>query len=461
MKKSAEKISPVVLKFGGSSVAEIKHWKTIVERLKLELAKDRVPVLVLSALKDVSNTLEGILHLAKSGDFQNAIDQLVEKHTNFAKQLDLSVESQLNHYGQQLAEYSQEIYKQQSITPRMHAKVLAIGELMSTTIGHAFISQSGVAATWYDARELLVAERQPDQWHHFTSAVCNFEYSSQLSKQLFSPSNDASVVVTQGFIASDDQGNTVLLGREGSDTTAAYLAAKLGANELQIWTDVTGVFSANPADVSTALQIDKLSYAQAHTMAVFGAKVLHPKVIRPIATNQISLSVRSTWFPKHHGTQISSSDNLSDGPLAVTMIPRSSILKIEKNSHTAMEISQILAQIAELGFDILLKQSDERFEQIALKYTNTDTPIPTVTDLVRDLNIQPDNILLKGDLLSIIGSRVNSSWMTSASSVVQRICGPSIAVQLISQDEGRISFYVGNSVSNMQLKEIHDKLFAA
>ncbi len=196
-------------------------------------------------------------------------------------------------------------------------------------------------------------------------------------------------------------------------------------------------------------------------MAVFGAKVLHPKVIRPIATNQISLSVRSTWFPKHHGTQISSSDNLSDGPLAVTMIPRSSILKIEKNSHTAMEISQILAQIAELGFDILLKQSDERFEQIALKYTNTDTPIPTVTDLVRDLNIQPDNILLKGDLLSIIGSRVNSSWMTSASSVVQRICGPSIAVQLISQDEGRISFYVGNSVSNMQLKEIHDKLFAA
>ncbi len=343
----------------------------------------------------------------------------------------------------------------------MHAKVLAIGELMSTTIGHAFIGQSGVAATWYDARELLVAERQPDQWHHFTSAVRNFEYRSQLSKQMFSPSNDASVVVTQGFIASDDQGNTVLLGREGSDTTAAYLAAKLGANELQIWTDVTGVFSANPADVSTALQIDKLSYAQAHTMAVLGAKVLHPKVIRPIATNQISLSVRSTWFPKHHGTQISSSDNLSDGPLAVTMIPSSSILKIEKNSQTAMEVSQILAQIAELGFDILLKQSDERFEQIALKYTNTDTPIPTVTDLVRDLNIQPDNIFLKGDLLSIIGSRVNSSWMTSASSVVQRICGPSAELQLISQEEGRISFYVDNSVSNMQLKEIHDKLFAA
>jgi aspartokinase len=441
MKKSAEKISPVVLKFGGSSVAEIKHWKTIVERLKLELAKDRVPVLVLSALKDVSNTLEGILHLAKSGDFQNAIDQLLEKHTNFAKQLDLSVESQLNHYGQQLAEYSQEIYKKQSITPRMHAKVLAIGELMSTTIGHAFIGQSGVAANWYDARELLVAERQPDQWHHFTSAVCNFEYSSQLSKQLFSPSNDASVVVTQGFIASDEQGNTVLLGREGSDTTAAYLAAKLGANELQIWTDVTGVFSANPADVSTALQIDKLSYAQ--------------------ATNQISLSVRSTWFPKHHGTQISSSDNLSDGPLAVTMIPRSSILKIEKSSHRAAKVSQILAQIAELGFDILLRQSDERFEQIALKYTNTDTPIPTVTDLVRDLKIQPDNLFLKGDLLSIIGSRENSSWMTSASAVVQRICGPSAELQLISQEEGRISFYVDNSVSNMQLKEIHDKLFAA
>ncbi len=110
MKKSAEKISPVVLKFGGSSVAEIKHWKTIVERLKLELEKVRAPVLVLSALKDVSNTLEGILHLAKSGDFQNAIDQLIEKHTNFATQLDLSVESQLNHYGQQLAEYSREIY---------------------------------------------------------------------------------------------------------------------------------------------------------------------------------------------------------------------------------------------------------------------------------------------------------------------------------------------------------------
>lgn len=459
MNNSAEKNSPVVLKFGGSSVAEIKHWNTIVERLILELGKNRNPILVLSALKDVSNTLEGILHLAISNDYQTEINQLLDKHIHFAEQLKISVKSQLNDYAKQLLESCREIYQTQSITPKMHAKILAYGELMSTTIGHAFICQSGIDATLQDARELLTTETQPDDWHHFTSAVCNFDYSQQLSNRLFSPSDSCKVVVTQGFIASDRLGNTVLLGREGSDTTAAYLAAKLGAKELQIWTDVTGVFSANPAEVSSAQQIDQLSYQQAHTMAILGAKVLHPKVIRPVATNNISLSVRSTWFPECRGTQISSFQNPSDGPHSVMLMSDCTMLTIKKSPIGSERLNQTLTLLAELGFDCLLIESEEGVDQIILKYTNTDTPIPTVSDLVRTLKIQPENLILKGDLLSIVGSKENLGWQPSTVSSVRGVSGFNFIVQFVSKEEGRTSFYSDSPVSKAMLKELHDKLF--
>ncbi len=461
MSHSAEKNSPVVLKFGGSSVAEIKHWKTIVERLEHELTNKKNPILVLSALKDVSNTLEGLLHLARAGEYLSAVTQLIDKHICFANELGLSVEHQLLDYGKQLKKACEEIFQQQSISPKKHAHVLAYGELMSTTIGHAFICQSGIPAKWYDARKLLVANSQTDQWHHYTSAVCHFDFSQQLSSQLLNPSESAKVIVTQGFIASDEQGDTVLLGREGSDTSAAYLAAKLGAKELQIWTDVTGIYTANPAEVSTAQQIDKLSYSQAHSMAMLGAKVLHPKVIRPVATNGIKLSVRSTWFPQRGGTEIGLLSDQNQDPLAVMLATSCTKLKIAQEDSTARRLEQVRTIVAELGFDILLLASTDQFKHLVLKYTNTDKPILTLAKLAALLKIRPQDINLDGSLLSVVGTGAGVDWLAKAQTSLQSSVNDIETTQFICLDESRVSFYLDTEVKQSALKLFHDKLFAA
>ena len=131
------------------------------------------------------------------------------------------------------------------------------------------------------------------------SATCNFAPDAALDAQLQAL---APIVITQGFIASDEDGNTVLLGRGGSDTSAAYLAAKLRAQRLEIWTDVPGMFSANPRSTPTARLLRALHYDEAQEIATSGAKVLHPRCILPARQYRIPLHVYATQAPELEGT---------------------------------------------------------------------------------------------------------------------------------------------------------------
>ncbi len=143
---------------------------------------------------------------------------------------------------------------------------------------------------WADARTLLKAQerKSASAKASLLSATCNFAPDAQLQQRLTAL---APVVITQGFIASDEDGNTVLLGRGGSDTSAAYLAAKLNASRLEIWTDVPGMFSANPRATPTARLLRALHYDEAQEIASNGAKVLHPRCILPARQYDIPLYV--------------------------------------------------------------------------------------------------------------------------------------------------------------------------
>ena len=220
-----------------------------------------------------------------------------------ARELGMQAVPDLEQHLEELRRVASGIQLIGEVSDRLRARVMAAGELMATRLGAAYLGTQGLDVEWLDARSLLRAEERPhtNERVNFLSATCNFEPDPELQRRL---SRDGVVYLTQGFIASDAQGETVLLGRGGSDTSGSYLAAKLGARRLEIWTDVPGMFTANPHAVTGARLLRSLDYDEAQEIASSGAKVLHPRCILPAKQYAIPLTIHATQFPEHDGTEI-------------------------------------------------------------------------------------------------------------------------------------------------------------
>jgi diaminopimelate decarboxylase/aspartate kinase len=298
----------VVLKFGGTSVSTLKRWQTIAEILRDGLSPRTRLLVVCSALSQVSNRLARLLAAASLGEpFREQLAELRQAHAELAGEMGLDLDQQLGDLFRELEQILEGLRLTQEVTPRLTARVMSCGELMSTRLGAAWLNRQGISTRWQDAREVLVARDAladgVSRERRYLSATCDHDYDPELEAQL-SRTEDP-VVLTQGFIARLPNGETALLGRGGSDTAAAYFAAKLGAERLEIWSDVPGLFTANPHRVPEARLLRRLSYGEAEEMAAKGAKVLHPRCIRPAAAHGIPIHLRCT--PSHHmpGTVIS------------------------------------------------------------------------------------------------------------------------------------------------------------
>jgi diaminopimelate decarboxylase/aspartate kinase len=295
----------VVMKFGGSSVATVERWQTIAQLVADRQAAGERPLIVHSALAGVSNLLLELLDAAGAGQHQAVMDTIRQRHVDLA--LDMQLDPQLlNQQFEELGQLAAGIRLVGEVSPRVHARVMAAGELMASELGSAYLRAEGVGVSGLDARDLLTARMTSNtsERARFLSAVCDFGADPDLQQRL---NQTSGVVLTQGFIARSDRGDTVLLGRGGSDTSAAYLAAKLEAKRLEIWTDVPGMFSADPRAVPTARLIRRLHYHEAQEIASAGGGVLHPRCIPPVRRADIPLFLRCTPEPQWEGTVVSSS----------------------------------------------------------------------------------------------------------------------------------------------------------
>lgn len=418
----------IVMKFGGSSVGDPKHWKTISKQVQRQIQLGNKPLVVLSALKNVSNLLESLLHQSLAGVQASAIFHLKEFHFSFCSQLGLNLKDKLEAWFLELEADCQAIYHSQEITPMLHAKILAVGELLSSTIGnaylnHRFMGQQEPFCSWQDARLLLKSKESPNrlknQWHHYISGKCEYEYDSLFAERLEALSDRNSVVVTQGFIASDANNSTILLGREGSDTSAAYLASLLGAIEIQIWTDVPGVFSCNPQSNSGARQIERMNYGQARQMAKLGAKVLHPRTITPAEKYSIPIVVKSTQIPEEEGTRISSLESDMKAVVSesnVTAVFLKAPFDVSDNIDSMLE--QCLNKLCQLGYDLILsRQQVGQFGWLlVLKYNNSDCQEPNEEAIEKNLQNAAKMALWECSccqnlaLVSIIGEQSQINW---------------------------------------------------
>lgn len=299
----------VVYKFGGASVKDAEAIKNLAEILRNRLRRNMV--IVVSAMGKTTNALEGILDLklAKK-DFSLNSTKIKEFHFAICAQLFpndhrvfpllenlfISMDKKLEF------DLSKENYDE------YYDAVIGYGELLSSRIVMEYLCQEGMIALWKDAREFIKTNSD------FRFAKINWPLTKSLCQSQLKPILESYPIVTQGFIGSDEQGASTTLGREGSDFSAAILATSLDALSVTIWKDVPGVLNADPKRYSDTVLFQEIGYKEAAEMTYYGASVIHPKTIKPLAIAGIPLFVKSFLNPESIGTKIHQTDQAVQVP---------------------------------------------------------------------------------------------------------------------------------------------------
>ena len=314
----ASHVDWIVLKFGGTSVSSRARWDTIGMLMRERADGENARVLtVVSALSGITNALQGVIDAhVDAADCVGRIDAIAQRHREFARELDLDADEVL---GERLHALRGLIDDPRRGSARLdwQAELLALGELLSSTLGAAYLSRQHSDLGWTDARDWLHSLALPNQndWARRLSVSCDARADIALRERF---AQQPRLLITQGFIARNQDGGTSILGRGGSDTSAAYFGALLDARRVEIWTDVPGMFSANPRQVPDARLLTRLDYEEAQEIATTGAKVLHPRCIHPCRDADVPIWIRDTAHPHMQGTVIERSVETVPGVKAIS-----------------------------------------------------------------------------------------------------------------------------------------------
>jgi aspartokinase/homoserine dehydrogenase 1 len=320
-------INMKILKFGGTSVGSVQSIQTLLNILKTDAVGEK-PVVVLSAMSGVTNLLVSMAEDAAIGkDFTAALAELERRHFDVVKSL-LEIQNQnpaltrLKINFNQLEELLQGVLALRELTPKTRDMVLSFGERCSTLMISKIAAQY-FPAIFVDASEIIKTDNA------FGNAKVNMELTEQLVRGFYSENKDKMLFVT-GFIASNDAGQITTLGRGGSDYTAAILGSALNAEEIQIWTDVNGMMTADPRLVKKAFSLPELTYTEAMELSYFGAKVIYPPTMIPAFLKKIPIVIKNTFEPQFEGTVIRHDCKASNLPIkGISTINNISILNLE------------------------------------------------------------------------------------------------------------------------------------
>jgi aspartate kinase len=310
----------IVMKFGGTSVKDVDAVRRLVGVVKRE--NERRPVVVVaSALARVTDALIALARLAEKGDGPGAVEavrELHRRHRDMAAVVSepgrrAELEAATDALFLELETIVRALAVIEEVSPRSADAIAAFGELASTRIVAAALEDAGVAARWLDARQVLVTNAQHGAAQPDVSAT-----SERLELLVRPLATQRIVPVLGGFIGATSTGLTTTLGRGGSDYSAALFGAGLAAEEIQIWTDVDGMLTADPRVVESPRVVPQLSFDEASELAYFGAKVLHPSTILPAVAKDIPVRILNSQRPEAEGTRITrTSPGGASGPVAI------------------------------------------------------------------------------------------------------------------------------------------------
>jgi aspartokinase/homoserine dehydrogenase 1 len=339
-----QKLSTLVMKFGGTSVGTADAMRQAVANIRASQADWERVVVVTSALSGVTNLLVESIARAVRGDevfISQTEGELVKKHFEIAEKLidspaqQAQAKQEIKHLSTDFANLCRAIRVLGEATPRAMDAVVSLGERLSVRLLAAALQAAGTPSQFIETTHLIVTDDD------FQSAHPDLEKTKANIEAIIEPLlEQGNIPVLTGFIGATEDGITTTLGRGGSDYSAAIIGATLPADEVWIWTDVTGVMTADPRIVPSARTIPEVSYREMAELSYFGAKVLHPKAVRPVVELGIPVRICNTFAPQEKGTYVvgdQSQNGVTEKPnngnqqivKAVTAIKHQSVITVE------------------------------------------------------------------------------------------------------------------------------------
>jgi aspartate kinase len=450
------------MKFGGTSVADPEAIERLIDIVRRQIAANpstaTAPVVVVSALAGVTDTLVAAAQLAEEGAGDRAaaeLKALVERHVAVATAVTNGSRARV------LADARQEFDELiglvhalavlREVSPRSHDAVLASGELVSSRIVAAALADHGIPSAWVDARTVLVTDAE-----HTGASPDMDETCARVRARLAPVAARGQVAVLGGFIGATANGITSTLGRGGSDYSAAIFGACLDADEIQIWTDVDGMLTADPRIVARPRLVRQLSFAEASELAYFGAKVLHPSTILPAVAKNIPVRILNSRRPENTGTRITADGGPEEGTLTAIAC---------KRDVTVIDITSTRMLMAH-GFLRRLFEVFERFKTAVDVVTTSEVSVSVTVDDTRRLEGILDNLHHFAEagceremaIICAVGEnlRADSTLFGRAVTALERI-----PLRLVSQAASRrnITFVLRDSDVPHAMMRLHDTFF--
>ncbi len=370
----------VVQKFGGTSVADPEAIRRLIEIVRAARTRDtRGPAVVVSAMSRVTDGLLGVAESAGSSQLSEALSRtelIRERHIGTARDLVRGpvlepLLSEIDAEFNALTDVVKALAVLREVSPRTLDVIAAVGELLSSRIVAAALNCADVPAEWVDARQAIVTNDE-----HTRATPLNKETNERL-RSIVGPILDrGGVAVLGGFVGATLAGHTSTLGRGGSDYSGALVGAGVDASEIQIWTDVDGMLSADPRVIKSAKLVDHLSFAEAAELAYFGAKVLHPSTILPAVERNIPVRILNSWKPSAPGTLITGAGS----PTRTGLTGLAS-----KRDVTVIDITST-RMLAAYGFLRQVFEVFERFKTAVDMVTTSEVSVSVTVDDVRHLD---------------------------------------------------------------------------
>ncbi len=453
----------VVLKFGGASVSGAQGWDTVARLIRRRQEQGLRPIVVHSAIAGATDELETLIEMARRGEHGANEQALSERHLELARASGIAdpracLESELDNLAQML----RGIALTAEAGYHARVKVLALGERLAGLLGAAALAVRGIEVSPVNpARLLRVEERSwASERDSMLNAACVHDPDPEATMLL---DGLPGVPLTQGYIARNAEGGEVLLGRGGSDVSAAALAASIGARRLEIWTDVPGVFSGDPRVTSGARLLRRLSYAEAQEIATSGGSVLHPLTIPPLRDGRIPLAVRSTLNPELPGTRIGPAEGSDSAQVKAVML-RSGVPLVSLETLGMWRrvgfLQEIFTCFGALGLSVDLVSTAESNVTVTLD-TDPEALTPALMARLRaELGrIGQVRITTNTSVVTLVGQRIRA---------VLHEVGPALEafreqpIHLLSQaaSDLNISFVVDPGEARRLAQNLHGRLIA-
>ena len=451
----------VVQKFGGTSVADPDAVRRLIEIARAARTRDGSgPVLVVSALSKVTDALLNIAAEAGAGKTDSAlthVERLRDRHLAMASALarrgDVATLSpHINEQFDQLAAVVKALAVLREVSLRTLDVVASMGELISSRIIAAALLNAGLPGEWVDARRAIVTDDQ-----HTKACPLMRETTAALRASVLTLVEGGKVPVLGGFVGATVEGHTTTLGRGGSDYSGAIVGAGIDAAEIQIWTDVDGMLTADPRVIPQSRLVPRLSFAEAAELSYFGAKVLHPSTIHPAVERDIPVRILNSWKPEAPGTLITAAP-APDGNALTAMAAKKDLTVIDITSSRMLMAYGFLRRVFEVF---------ERFRTAVDVVTTSEVSVSVTVDDRRHLEaivealseIAEVSIEQEMALLCAVGDRLRNEPEIAAR--VIRVL-EEVPLRMISQAASRRNITVILRQADLPhaMHRLHEEFFA-